>query len=56
MYPFNQQRVKTMNNAQALVKGDEECKDKESFQGNGPSMLQVGGKMEGDGEENDLYI
>ena len=45
-----------MNNAQALVEGDEECKDKESFQGNGPSMLQVGGKMEGDGEENDGHI
>ena len=56
MYPFNQQRVKTMDNGQVLVEGDEGCKNTEAFQGNGQSMLQVGGKMEGDGEENDLYI
>lgn len=45
-----------MDNGQALVEGDEECKNKESFQGNGQSMLQVGGKMEGDGEEKDGHI
>ena len=45
-----------MDNGQALVEGDEECENKESFQGNGQSMLQVGGNMEGDGEENDGYI
>lgn len=41
-----------MDNGQVLVEGDEECKNKESFQGNGQSMLQDGFKMEGDGEVN----
>ena len=45
-----------MDNGQVLVVGDEECKNKESFQGNGQSMLQDGFKMEGDGEVNDVHI
>ena len=45
-----------MDNGQVLVEGDEGCKNTEAFQGNGQSMLQVGGKMEGDGEENDGHI
>lgn len=45
-----------MDNGQALVEGDENCKNKESIQGKGQKMLQVGDKMEEDGEENDGHI
>ena len=44
-----------MDNGQVLVEGDEECKNKESFQGNEQSMLQDGFKMEGDGEVNEIH-
>ena len=44
-----------MDNGQAFREGGENCKNKESIQGKGQRMLQVGDKMEEDGE-NDGHI
>ena len=42
-----------MENGQALVKDDEDCKSREFFPGQGQQMLQVGDKMERAGTEVD---
>ena len=46
MLSFNQQTVKNMDNGQALVEDDEDCKNRASFQGSEHRKLQVGDKME----------
>lgn len=38
------------------MKGDEDCKNKESFQGKGQKKLQVGDRMEEIGEKNEGQI
>ena len=45
MISFNQQTVWNMENGQALVEDDENCKNRASFQGSEHRMLQVGNKM-----------
>ena len=45
-----------MDNGQALVEGEENYKNKKSIQDKGQKMLQIGNKMEEDGEENDGHI
>lgn len=53
MFPFNQQAAQDMDNGQALVKDDEDCKSREFFPGQGQQMLQVGDKMERAAKEVD---
>ena len=38
------------------MEDDEDCKNKESVQGKGHRKLQIGDKMEEDGEENEGQI
>ena len=45
-----------MENGQALVKDDEDCKSREFFPGQGQQMLQVGDKMDGIVKEIDRKV
>ena len=42
MFSFNQQTVQNMDNVHALLEDDEDCKNKEPFQGKWQRVLQVG--------------
>ena len=53
MFSFNQQTVQNVENGQALVEDNEDCKNRENFQGKEQRNTQVGDKMKEDGEENE---
>ena len=42
MFSFNQQTVQNMDNVHAFLEDDEDCKNKEPFQGKWQRVLQVG--------------
>ena len=54
MFPVSQQAAQNMDNGWALMEFSEDSKNRDSFPGQRPRMLQVSDMMEGIGKENEV--